>query len=89
MTDYHAAITREYPNWAAAITGGGIPEPGHVITSLSYARSCDEIQDWLEWHHDHEPAHSVGADDSADDEDEAEDDGAGEGFPLHQPTGRP
>jgi hypothetical protein len=81
MTDYHAAITRDYPTWTATITGGGIPEPGHVITSLSYARLCDEMQDWLEWHYDHEPAlgdDGQACDDSADDED----DGAGEGFQI-------
>jgi len=80
MTDYHADITRGYPHWAATITGGGIPEPGHVITSLSYARLCDEIQDWLEWHYDHEA--TLSDDDQADDEDEAEHDGAGEGFRI-------
>lgn len=82
MTDYHAAITRDDPRWAATITGSGIPEPGHVITSLSSARLCDEIQDWLEWHYNREPA--LSDDDQADEEDEneAEDDGAGEGFQI-------
>jgi len=65
---------------AAQMRGAG---KGRKSPNSKSVRSCDEIQDWLEWHYDHEPAHSNGADDSADDKDEAEDDGAGEGFRIN------
>jgi hypothetical protein len=50
ITAYTAVITRDYPHWTATLTGGDLPEPGHVMTSFSYARLCDEAWDWLCWH---------------------------------------
>ena len=50
ITLYTAVITRDYPHWTATITGGDLPEPGHIMTSFSYARLCDEAWDWLSWH---------------------------------------
>jgi hypothetical protein len=42
----------EYPTWTATITGGDLPETGHVISSLSYARLGDEVRAWLRWQGD-------------------------------------
>lgn len=55
ITEYTALISRdEYPTWTATVTGSDLPEAGHAFSSMSYARMCDEIQDWLEWHYDGE-----------------------------------
>jgi hypothetical protein len=60
MTNYTATFSRdEYPTWTATITGAGLPEAGHVISSLSYARLCDEVGDWVRWHFDGAPTFSV------------------------------
>jgi hypothetical protein len=50
IADYHGAVTREFPSWKVTITGGDLPEPGHVLTSMSYARLEAEAMDWIEWH---------------------------------------
>jgi hypothetical protein len=66
MPKYRAAITREYPFWIAVLTGGDMPEAGHVMTSLSLARLRADIDDWLTWHHgmdDFTPAYDVDEDD--------------------------
>jgi len=49
MIDYRAVVTRGFPEWKATLTGGGIPEPGQVLTSLSYVRLQGDVSDWLEW----------------------------------------
>ena len=50
IVDYHDAVTREFPFWKVSITGGDLPESGHVLASMSYARLEAEAMDWLEWH---------------------------------------
>jgi hypothetical protein len=50
ITHYHAAVTHEFPYWTATITGGDLPESGHVLTSMSYARLYAEGWDFVEWH---------------------------------------
>jgi hypothetical protein len=49
IVNYCAVVTREFPLWTATLTGGGIPESGQVLTSLSYARPLGDVDDWLEW----------------------------------------
>jgi hypothetical protein len=50
IVDYHGAVTREFPFWKVTITGGDLPESGHLLTSMSYARLEAEAMDWIEWH---------------------------------------
>jgi hypothetical protein len=50
IVDYHGAVTREFPSWKVTITGGDLPESGHILTSMSYARLEAEAMDWIEWH---------------------------------------
>jgi hypothetical protein len=50
IDDYHGAVAREFPFWKVTITGGDLPEPGHILTSMSYARLEAEAMDWIEWH---------------------------------------
>jgi hypothetical protein len=82
ITRYRAVITRDYPSWTATVTGGDIPEPGHVVSSLSYVRLCDEIRDWLEWHYDHLPEHRPVPSDNELADGDNDDLGAGEGFEI-------
>jgi hypothetical protein len=56
VTNYQAVVTRELPLWKVTLTGGDLPESGHVMTSMSYARLQDDVQDWLEWRWDHNGA---------------------------------
>jgi hypothetical protein len=50
ITRYHCAVTHKFPYWRATITGGDLPESGHVLTSMSYARLYAEGRDFIEWH---------------------------------------
>jgi hypothetical protein len=50
VINYDAVVTREFPEWKVILTGGGIPEPGQTLTSLSYARLQGDVSDWLEWY---------------------------------------
>ena len=51
MTSYHAVVTREFPFWKLTLTGGDLPESGHVMTSMSFVRLEGDMHDWLHWHH--------------------------------------
>jgi hypothetical protein len=82
ITRHQAVITRDYPSWTATVTGGDITEPGHVISSLSYARLCDEVQDWLDMHYDHLPEHRPAPGDNELADEDNDDLGAGEGFEI-------
>jgi hypothetical protein len=50
IVDYHGAVTREFPFWKVTITGSDLPESGHILTSMSYARLEAEAMDWIAWH---------------------------------------
>jgi hypothetical protein len=50
IVPHHGAVTREFPFWRVTITGGDLPETGHILTSMSYARLEAEAMDWIEWH---------------------------------------
>jgi hypothetical protein len=96
ITEYTATISRdEYPTWTATVTGGDLPEAGHVFSGLSYARMCDEIMDWLEWHFDGEVTFTITDDEvglakdddysdelANDEESDSAGDGLGEGFEV-------
>ncbi len=47
---YQGVVTREYPLWKLTLTGGDLPEAGHVMTSMSYDRLMGDMDDWLHWH---------------------------------------
>lgn len=83
MVTYHAVITRDFPHWTAIITGPHLPESGHVITSLSYARLTGEVHDWCHWHRFGTPSSTYGWPDPAGqvlDDDEAGVGTAGQGY---------
>jgi hypothetical protein len=82
MVDYHGVVTREFPLWKVTLTGGDLPESGHRMTSMSYARLVDDIDDWVEWHEVGE--HGGWIDPERYEAEEAGDDGGGggEGFSI-------
>jgi hypothetical protein len=89
ITYYRAVVTREFPLWTATLTGGGIPESGQVLTSLSYARLEGDVSDWLEWNEWGElngwvrdPPSYDQVDGDDDDETADGEDGGGEGWSL-------
>jgi len=82
IINYRGVVTREFPLWKLTLTGGDLPESGHVMTSMSYARLMGDMTDWLHWHQfGTTPSYGSPGDDDLDDDAEDESaDGDGEGF---------
>lgn len=81
---YQGVVTREYPLWKLTLTGGDLPESGHVMTSMSYDRLMGDMDDWLHWHRfGAMPTYGwPGDDDLDDDAEEGSQDGDGEGYTV-------
>lgn len=73
---YQGVVTREFPLWRLTLTGGDLPESGHVMTSMSYARLVGDMNDWLHWHQFGTPSSTYGWPEPAFDDDEYADDDA-------------
>lgn len=83
VINYRAVVTRELPLWKLTLTGGDLPESGHVMTSMSYVRLQGDVRDWLDWNERGELNGWVRdlLYDDGDDED-GSGDGCGEGWSL-------
>jgi hypothetical protein len=84
VINYRGVVTREFPLWKLTLTGGDLPESGHVMTNMSYGRLQGDMNDWLHWHQfGATETYGWPGDDDLDDgsEDEAEDEG-GEGYSV-------
>ncbi len=64
---YQAVVTREFPLWNLTVTGGDLPESGHVMASMSYARLVGDMNDWLHCHQFGTPSSTYGWSDPDDD----------------------
>jgi hypothetical protein len=73
---YQGVVTREFPLWKLTLTGGDLPEAGHVMTSMSYARLLGDMNDWLHWRQFGTPSSTYGWPEPSFDDDEYGDEDA-------------